>query len=155
MNSKGELHDQTFTEKQDPSKDVLMEDLKCIDPKVNSEEKSTDLMNPTVFQSTFSRGTFAQSTIKDGTLGLGMLAERQTNVKLARLVTAIVIVTVIAIFLVPIIIYYVFKSPPLPELNSVLGDINVDISMVSCVLQWHVEVWVIYYTLLVMLASQE
>ena len=58
MDSKGELHDQIFTEKQDPSKDVLMEDLRCIDSKINSEEKSTDFMNPNFFESTFSHGTF-------------------------------------------------------------------------------------------------
>ena len=130
MDSKSELQNQTFMEKQDPSKDVLMEDLKCIDSKVNSEEKSTDFKNPTVFQSTFSRGTFANSTIKDGKLGT---SERETNVVLARSVTAVVIVIVIAIFLVPIIIYYEFKSGPLPELKSELGDVDANISMVSCV----------------------
>ena len=131
MDFKSELHDQTFTEKQDPSKDVVMEDLKCIDPKVNSEEKSTEFKNPSFFQSTFSRGTFAHSTIKDGRLGM---PERETNVVLARSVIAVIIAIVIAAFLVPIIIYYVFKSDPLPELNSVLGDVDANISMVSCIL---------------------
>ena len=131
MDFKSELHDQTFTEKQDPSKDVVMEDLKCIDPKVNSEEKSTEFKNPSFFQSTFSRGTFAHSTIKNGRLGM---PERETNVVLARSVIAVIIAIVIAAFLVPIIIYYVFKSDPLPELNSVLGDVDANISMVSCIL---------------------
>ena len=115
MDLKGELHDQKFMEKQIPSKDVLMEDLRCIDPKVNSEEKSTDFKNPSFFHSTFSRGTFAHLTIKDGKLA----------------VIPIITVIVIAIFLVPVIIYYVFKSDPLPELNSVLGVVDVNISMVS------------------------
>ena len=126
MNSKAELHDHTFMEKQDPSKDVLMEDLRCIDSKVNSEEKS-DFMNPSFFQSTFSRGTFTKSAIKGGDLGI---SKQETNVPLAKLVTAVVIAIVIAIFLVPIIIYYAFKSDPIiPELNSTLGDVN--ISMVN------------------------
>ena len=126
MNSKAELHDHTFMEKQDPSKDVLMEDMRCIDSKVNSEEKS-NFMNPSFFQSTFSRGTFTKSTIKGGDLGI---SKQETNVPLAKLVTAVVIAIVIAIFLVPIIIYHVFKSDPiLPELNSTLGDVN--ISMVN------------------------
>ena len=126
MNSKAELHDHTFMEKQDPSKDVLMEDLRCIDSKVNSEEKS-DFMNPSFFQSTFSCGTFTKSSVKGGDLGI---SKQETNAPLAKLVTAVVIAIVIAIFLVPIIIYYVFKSDPiLPELNSTLGDVN--ISMVN------------------------
>ena len=52
MNSKAELHDHTFMEKQDPSKDVLMEDLRCIDSKVNSEEKS-DFINPNFLSGNF------------------------------------------------------------------------------------------------------
>ena len=131
MDTKNGVHDQMLTEKQDPSKDVLMEDLRCTDPKVNSEEKSTDLMNPTFLlnkSNTYSRGTFTRSTLKDGKLGM---SERQTNVVVARSVTAVVIVIVIAIFLVPIIIYYTFKSDPLPSSNSVLGD--VDVSMVNFV----------------------
>ena len=127
MDSNNGLHDQTLLDKQDPSKDVLMEDLKCIDQKVNSEGKGTDFMNQTFFQSsTYSRGTFTRSTIKDGKLGM---PERQTNIALARSVTAVVIMIVIAIFSVPIIIYYTFKSDKLPDSNSVLGDVN--ISMVN------------------------
>ena len=137
MDTKNGVHDQMFTEKQDPSKDILMEDLKCTDPKVNSEENSTDLINPTFLQSNtyshgtftrYSHGTFARSTIKDGKLGM---SERQTNVILARSVTAVVILIVIATFLVPIIIYYTLRSDRLSDPNSVLGDVNA--SMVNFV----------------------
>ena len=131
MDSNGELHDQKFIKKQNPSKDVLIEDLRCIDFEVNSEEKSTDFKNPSFFQSTFSHGTFAHLTIKDGKLGT---SGQDTNVVLSRSVIPVIIAIVIAIFLVPIIIYYVFKSDPLPELNSVLGVLDVNISMVSCTL---------------------
>ena len=124
MDSKTELQCQTLMEIQDPSKYALMEDLTCIDPKVNAEEKSTAFMNP---QSIFSNGTSTQSNIKDGYLGM---PKRKTKVVLAKPVTAVVIVIVIAIFLVPIIIYYTLKCDPLPESNSVLkGDVN--ISMVN------------------------
>ena len=129
MDSNNGLHDQTFMDKRDPSKDVLMEDFKCTDQKANSEGKGTDFMNQTFCQSsTYSRGTFTRSTIKDGKLGM---SERETNVVVARSVTAIVIMIVIGIFSVPIIIYYVFKSDKLPSSNSVLGDVN-NISMVNC-----------------------
>ena len=131
MDSKSKLQYQTLMATQDPSKYVLMEDLRCIDPKVDAEEKSTSFMNPTFFQTIFSHGTSTQSSIKDGKIGM---PERRTKVALAKSVTAVVIMIVIAIFLVPIIIYYTLKSDsPLPESNSVLGDVN--ISMVSyCVL---------------------
>ena len=131
MDSKSELLDQTFMEKQDPSKDVLMKDFRCIDFKVNSEETSTDLMSPTLCQSMFSHRNSTQLTIKDGKLGM---PERRTNGALAKSVTAVVIMIVITIFLVPIIIYHTMKSDPLPESNSILiGDVNV--SMVNyCVL---------------------
>ena len=123
MDSKSELQNQTLMEIQDPSKYVLMEDLTCIDPKANTEEKSTGFMNPTFFQSIFSNGTSTQSSIKDGYLGI---PKRITNVPLAKSVTALVIVIVITIFMVPIIIYYTLKSDPLPESNSVLkGDVNI------------------------------
>ena len=131
MDSKSELLDQTFMEKQDPSKDVLMKDFRCIDSKVNSEETSTDLMNPTLCQSMFSRRNSTQLTIKDGNLGI---PEQRSKITLAKSVTAVVIMIVITIFLVPIVIYHTLKSDPLPESNSVLiGDVNV--SMVNyCVL---------------------
>ena len=124
MDSKGELHDQIFMEKQDPSKDVLMEDLRCTDSKVNSEEESTDFMNLNFFENTFSHGTFTQSSLKDGDLGI---SKQERNVPLVKSVTAVVIVIVIAILLVPIIIYYVFKSDPVLEWNSTLGDVNISI----------------------------
>ena len=126
MESKKDLHDPTFMEKQDPSKDVLMEELSTIDPKGNSEEKSADFMNHSYFQSTYSGGTFTQSTLKNGKLGF---QERKSNVFASRLVTAVVIVLIIGAFLVPIILYYSLKTDPIPELNSVLGEVN--ISMVS------------------------
>ena len=133
MDSKGELYDQISMKKQDPSKDVLMEDLRCIDSKVNSEEKS-DFMNPNFFQNTFSRGTFTRSSIKDGDLGI---SKQKRNVPLVKLVTAVVTVIIIAIFLVPIIIYYVFKSDPILEWNSTLGDMN--ISMVNYCVYCYIE----------------
>ena len=124
MDSKSEPHYQMPMEIQDPSKYVLMEDVTCIDPKVNAEEKSTGFMNS---QSMFSNGTSTQSSIKDRYLGM---PKRRTKVALAKSATAVVIVIVIAIFLVPIIIYYTLKSDPMPESNSVLkGDVN--ISMVN------------------------
>ena len=123
MDSKSKLQYQTLMATQDPSKHVLMEDLRL---KVNAEEKSTGLMNPTFFQTILSHGTSTQSSIKDGKIGM---PERRTKLALVKSVTAVVIMIVIAIFLVPIIIYYTLKSDPLPESNSVLGDVN--ISMVS------------------------
>ena len=127
MDSKGKLQCQTLMETQDPSKYVLMEDLSCIDPKVDAEKKSTGFMNPIFFQTIFSHGTSTQSSIKDGKLGM---PEQRAKVVLAKSVTAVVIVIVIAIFLLPIIIYYTLSSDPLQESNSVLmGDVN--ISMVN------------------------
>ena len=127
MESKNGLHDK---EKQHSSKDILMEELTSVKPPVNSKEKSADLMNHNYFNGTSSSNTFSQSTIKDGKLAL-QLQERQNkaNVVASRSVIAAVIVLVVGIFSVPIILYYTLKTDPIPELNSVLGDVN--ISMVT------------------------
>ena len=109
----------TFKEKQDISKDVPMEELS---PKADTKEKST-FMHHSFFRNTFSR---TQSTIKDGKLGL---QDQQRSVFISRLVTIIAIIVIVGIFLVPIILYYALKTSPIPELNSVLGDVN--ISMVN------------------------
>ena len=130
MESKGDHdgYDQTFTEKQDPTKDIQMEELSAINPKSRSEEKSADFMNQSFFQSNFSRNTFTLSTIKDGKLGMQM-QEGKKHVMASRLVTAAVIVFVILIFSVPIIVYYALKTDAIPQLNSELEDVN--ISMVN------------------------
>ena len=124
MESKNGFLSHTFQEKQDPSKDIMMEELNGIDPKVSSGEKSST--HHSFFRTTFSRNTFKLSTIKDVK---ERMQERAKNVKASRVITFIVILTIIGIFSIPIILYYALKADPVPQLNSAFTD--VDISMVN------------------------
>ena len=112
----------TFQEKQDPSKDIMMEELNGIDPKVSSGEKSST--HHSLFRSTFSRNAFKLSTIK-------VVKERmQERAKNVSVITFIVILKIIGIFSIPIILYYALKTDLVPELNSsAFTDVN--ISMVN------------------------
>ena len=110
-------------QEQEHSKDLKMEDLSAVDPKVNSQETFT---RRSFFHNTFSRNTFKLSTIKD--VGVRM-QERAKNVKASRVITLIVMLVIFGIFLIPVILYYALKTDPIPELNSAFTDVN--ISMVS------------------------
>ena len=123
MESKNELSNQKF---QNYTKDLMMEDLSAVDPKVNSEENSSTLTHYSFFHKTFFRNTFKLSTIKDVSV---RIQERAKIVKTSRVITLIVILTIIGIVLLPIILYYALRSDPLPKPNSAFTDVN--ISMVS------------------------
>ena len=121
MESKSEFPNQKF---QGHAKDLMMEDLNAVDSKVTSEGNSSTCSHLGFFHKTFSRNTFKLSTIKNVST---RMQERAKNV---RVITLIVILTIIGIFLIPIILYYALKSDPLPEsINSAFTDVN--ISMVS------------------------
>lgn len=128
MESQNEL--QTFKEKPDPSKDILMEDFCSIDPgdisKIGTQEKSNTFTRYSFFRNTFSRDTFTLSNLKDVK---ERMKERAKNVKASRVVTGIAIFLVIGIFSIPVIMYYTLKTEPLPELENTLKDVN--ISMVN------------------------
>ena len=126
MESKNGFSNNTFQEKQDPSKDVLMEELSAVDPKVNSGEKSSTFTHHSYFRNTFSRNTFKLSTIKDVK---ARMQERAKNVGASRVITFSVILAIVGIFSIPIILYYALKADPIPELNSAFTDVN--ISMVN------------------------
>ena len=126
MESKNGFSNNTFQEKQDPSKDVPMEELSAVDPKVNSGEKSSTFTHHSYFRNTFSRNTFKLSTIKEVK---ARIQERAKNVKASRVITFSVILAIIGIFSIPIILYYALKTAPIPELNSAFTDVN--ISMVN------------------------
>ena len=111
---------------QEPSKDLMMEDLSGVDHKVNSEEKSSTFTHRSFFHGTFSRNTFKLSTIKDVSM---RMQERAKNVKASRVITLTIILIIIGIFSIPVILYYALKTDPIPELNNAFTDVN--ISMVS------------------------
>ena len=124
MESKSEFPNQKF---KGVAKDLMMEDLNAVDSKVTSEGNSSTCSHLSFFHKTFSRNTFKLSTIKNVST---RMQERAKNVKTSRVITLIVILTIIGIFLIPIILYYALKSDPLPEsINSAFTDVN--ISMVS------------------------
>ena len=100
---------QTFIEKPDLSKDVLMEELISGDV-CNHQEKST----------TFTHGSFFHNT-------LDRMKEQAKNVTASRIITAVIIFFVIVSFLVPIIIYYASGTDPLPESDNVLRDTNISV----------------------------
>ena len=126
MEEKNELHDLKCEEKQN-----------SVDPKDNP--KSNDFINHSFFH-TISRSD-SQSTITDGK---PRIQERQTNVIVSRLVIATVILLVIGMFSAPIILYYTLKTDPIPELNSVLGEVNISESMVK--LELYNTLWLYVYT---------
>ena len=113
-------------QEQGPSKDLVMEDLSTVDPKINSEEKSTIITLRSFFHNTFSCKTFKLSTIKDVSV---RMQERAKNVKASGVIILIVMLVIIGIFLIPVILYYSLKTDPIPESNSAFTDVN--ISMVS------------------------
>ena len=125
----------TFQEKRDPSKDVPMEELSAVDPKINSGEKSSTFTR-SFFSNTFSRNTFRLSTIRDVTV---QIQERAKNVGASRAITFSVILIVIGIFSIPIILYYALKTDPIPELSSEFLDVN--ISMVNNMIPWSISVY--------------
>ena len=128
MESKNGFSNNTFQEKQDPSKDVPMEELSAVDPKVNSGEKSSTFTHHSrgYFRNTFSRNTFKLSTIKDVK---ARMQERAKNVGASRVITFSVILAIIGIFSIPIILCYALKTDAILELNSAFTDVN--ISMVN------------------------
>ena len=126
MESTDGLHDQTFKEQKDASKDAQMKELSFNDPKIDPQEKSDDFNNHTfVHQNSRNDNTLAQLNRM-----VGMQQERsKINIIVSRSIIASVILLVVGMFSVPIILYYTLKTDPPPALNSVLGDVN--ISMVS------------------------
>ena len=112
---------QMFKEKPDPSKDILMEDLSSITTadisKIGTQKKSDTFRYHSFFRNTFSRDTLKDMKQR--------MKERAKNVTASRLITAIVMLLVIGVFSVPIIMYYTLNTDPLPELESVLGDVNI------------------------------
>ena len=123
MESENGLLNQPF---QKPLKNPMMEDLSAgVEFKINSEEKSS---HHSYFSRTFSRNTFRLSTIKEVK---EQMQERAKNVKASRVITLIVILTIIGIFSIPIILFYALKTDPLPALNSGFTDVN--ISMVNII----------------------
>ena len=102
-------------EKQDPSKDVMMQELGTVDPKTKSEEKSSTITHHSYFRN-FSRN------IKDVKV---RIQERVKNIKAFRVIIFAVILTIIGIFSIPIILYYALKSNSVPELNSAFTDVNI------------------------------
>ena len=114
-------------QEQNHTKNIKMKDLNTdVDPKVNSEEKSSTSTHHGHFWNTFSRDTFKLSSIKDVKV---RMQERAKNVKASSMMIFIVILIIIGLFSIPAILYYALKTDPLPEFNSAFTD--VDISMVS------------------------
>ena len=121
MDSKNEFPNQ---QEQNRTKNIKMEDLNTdVDPKVNSEEKSS---TSTHHGHTFSHNTFKLSAIKEVKV---RMQERAKNVKVSSVMIFIVILIIVGLFSIPAILYYALKTDPLPEFNSEFTD--VDISMVS------------------------
>ena len=120
----------TFKEKPDPSKDVVMEELTCIDPGdvSNDQEKSNTFTHHSFFRNTFSRNT------------LDRMKEQAKNVTASKAITAIIIFCVIVSFLVPIIIYYASEINPLPKSDNVLRDTN--ISVVSLYRYTYIHIYI-------------
>ena len=130
MESKNELHDLKCKEKQNlSSKDIPMKEMSSADTKVKLKENSNDFMN----QSFVNNTSGTQSTILSGTLGI---QKQQTNIIASRSVIAAVILLVIGTFSIPIILYYTLKTDPIPELNSVLGEVNISESMVILIIDY-------------------
>ena len=126
MESKNGFPNQTFHQSLDPLKDLMMEGLSAVDPKVNSEEKSSIFTHHNFFRNTFSRNSFKLSTVKDVKV---RMQEKAKNVKVSRVITLIVILTIIGVFSIPVILFYALKTDPSPALNSEFT--NVSISMVN------------------------
>ena len=129
MESKNEFLNQ---KKQEPVKDIMMEDLNAVDPTVMANSTFT---RHSFFHNAFSHSTFKLSAIKNATV---QIQERAKNVKASRVIALIVILTIIGIFSIPVILYYVRKADPLPELNSAFTDVN--ISMVNSYVDMHVRI---------------
>ena len=126
MELKNGFPNQTFHQSLDPLKDLMMEDLSAVDPKVNSEEKSSIFTYHSFFRNTLSRNSFKLSTVKDVKV---RMQEKAKNVKVSRVITFIVILTIIGVFSIPVILFYALKTDPSPALNSEFTNVN--ISMVN------------------------
>ena len=89
-------------ERLDPSKDFVMENLTSIDPGdgFNDQEKSDGLMHHSFFHNTFSR-----STLKDVK---NRMKEQAKNVTASRVITIGIILFIIAVFSIPVILYYTY-----------------------------------------------
>ena len=124
MESDNEFLNQTF---QEPSKNLMMEDLSAgVEFKVNSKGKPS---HHTYFGRTFSRNTFRLSAIKEVK---EQMQERAKNVKASRVITLIVILTIIGVFSIPIILFYSLQADPLPTLSSGFTDVNISMVNVYC-----------------------
>ena len=111
MESNNEV--QTFKEKPDPSKDVAMEALTCIDP----GDVSNDQENSNTFTLRSTGGSFSRIILRE---------QMQTkNTTVSKVITAVIIIFIIGTFSVPIILYYALKTDPIPELDSVLRNVNI------------------------------
>ena len=125
MESKNGFPNQTFHQSLDPLKDLLMmEGLSAVDSKVNSEEKSSIFTHHNFFRNTFSRNSFKLSAVKDVKV---RMQEKAKNVKASRVITLIVILTIIGVFSIPVILFYALKTDQSPA--SEFTDVN--ISMVN------------------------
>ena len=112
MESDNGFLNQTY---QEPSKYFMMGDLSAgVEFKVNSVGKS-------------SHHSYFSTTNKE----VKEMQERAKNVKASRVITLIVIFTIIGVFSIPIILFYSLTTDPLPALNSGFTDVN--ISMVNTI----------------------
>ena len=109
MESKNGFPNQIFQQTPDSLKDLMMEQFSAVDPKVNSEEKSSIFTHHGSFRSILSRNSFKLSTIKDVKV---QMQERAKNVKASRVITFIVILIIIGLFSIPVILYCALKTDP-------------------------------------------
>ena len=108
------------------SKDLMTKDTNAVDPKVNSEEQASSFTYHSFFHNTFSRNNLKLSTITDIKV---QIQERAKCFKTSRVITFILILTIIGVFSIPVILYHDVKTNPIPESNNAFTDVN--ISMVS------------------------
>ena len=134
MESKNGFPNPTFQQSLNPLKDLMMEGSSAVDPKVNSEEKSSIFTHHNFFRNALSHNSFKLSTVKDVKV---RMQEKAKNVKASRVIILVVILTIIGVFSIPVILFSALKTDPLPA--SEFTDVN--ISMVN--LLWSNRMYVV------------
>ena len=81
-----------------------MEDLGIVDPKVNSEEKFSKFTHHSYFRSAFYNNVVEAVKVQ--------MQEKAENIKRSKVITFIVILTVIGIFSIPVVLHYALKTDP-------------------------------------------
>ena len=120
-------------QEQDHTKDIMMKDMNAVDPKVNSEEKTSTATPHGQFHNTFSRNTLKLSAIKDIKV---QMQERVKTVKPSSVMIFITILIIIGIFAIPAILYYTLRTDPLPEFNGAFTDVNISMVGTCILLLW-------------------